>query len=76
MHHNHLFVEFIAILLDVSLEQVYLANMSSAFMGWKDRYVEPETAAKLHEMLETELVIFCPIVMSKYDGEDRGDFTK
>lgn len=76
VHRNLLFAEFIANLLDVSPEQVYPANMTSAFVGWKDRYLETKAAEKIHETLETESAVFCPIIMSKYDGEDWGDFAK
>jgi hypothetical protein len=49
--------------------------MTSAFVGWKDRYVKPQVAEKVQKKLAMEIALTSPIAMSKYDGEDWGDFT-
>jgi hypothetical protein len=74
--HRGEFAAGIASLLEVSPAQVYPASMTSAFVGWKDRYVKPEVAEKVQKKLAMEIAFTTPIAMSKYDGEDWGEFTK
>jgi hypothetical protein len=50
--------------------------MTSAFVGFKDRYVTPDVAEKINEKIYSEISTTIPIAISAYDGEDFGEFTK
>jgi len=70
--HRNTIGTLIADLLEVEPDQVYPANMTSAFVGFKDRSVAPE----IEENMRTEITMTSPIKISAYDGEDFGEFTK
>ena len=74
--HRNTVSSIISSLLEVDPAQVYPAGLTSAFVGFKDRYVTPDAAENLDEKLYTEITMTSPIKISAYDGEDFGEFTK
>lgn len=74
--HRNAVATLIASLLEVDPEQVYPANMTSAFVGFKERYATPDVVEKIDEAVHSEFSMTSPVTISAYDGEDFGEFTK